>query len=145
MKIKMQLNQSFCIYPNPRQLQRSTSISTNLYTYSNVNVNVNTNVIENTNPNIVGHKVVLGTIVNKPKKSVTFFETKNPLEKDHLEPIDFKELDNKVEKLLSNINMIKGAIALYSMNNDEASYLKLVKYINYMTELQHQFDNIICK
>jgi len=112
--------QSFYINPNTT-LHRSPSISTNLYRF------------ENTNPNVV----IVGTIVgNKPpKKSVSFVEP----------PIDFKELDTKVEKLLSNINMIKGAIALYSMNNDEASYLKLVKYINYMTELQHQFDNIICK
>jgi len=119
----MHMAQSFYINPkpNPNTTLRSSSISTNLYRF------------ENTNPN-----VVVGTIVgNKPpKKSVNFVE---PL------PIDFKELDNKVEKLLSNINMIKGAIALYSMNNDEASYLKLVKYINYMTELQHQFDNIMCK
>ena len=124
------MTQSFCIYPNPRQLQRSPSISTELYTYGNVT----RNIFENTNPN-VGNNVVIGTIVgNKPpKKSVTFFEP----------PIDFKELDVKVENLLSNINMIKAAIALYSMNNDEASYLKLVKYINYMNELQHQFDNII--
>ena len=133
------MTQSFCIYPNPRQLQRSPSVTKNLYTYRNVNGNPDGNsVIENSNPNVVHNltqnNVVLATIV-KPKKSVTFFEP----------PIDFKELDAKVENLLSNINMIKGAIALYSMNNDEASYLKLVKYINYMNELQHQFDNIMCK
>jgi len=145
------MTQSFCMYPN---LQKSPSISTNLYIFGNSivensNPNVAHNVVHNVAHNVV-HKVeynvVLGKIVgNKPlKKSVTFLEP--PQEQSQEQPhIDFTELDAKVEKLLSNINMIKGAIALYSMNNDEASYLKLVKYINYMTELQHQFDNIICK